>query len=56
MQGVVKLDVSLAAHEEHLKYRWRQFQATRAAIVQNEGSLEEFSKACGACGGGAGVE
>ncbi|GAB4816312.1 hypothetical protein N2152v2_003358 [Parachlorella kessleri] len=41
---LVASDENLAGHEEHLKYRYQQFLATKDAIDQNEGGLLEFSK------------
>ena len=43
-QDLVASDENLAGHEEHLKYRYQQFLATKDAIDQNEGGLLEFSK------------
>ena len=52
-QDLVASDENLAGHEEHLKYRYQQFLATKDAIDQNEGGLLEFSKvwkgALGSC-------
>ena len=43
-QGVAKVDEQLLAHEEHLRYRFAQYQRTKAAIEQKEGSLQNFAK------------
>ena len=42
-QDVVRLDPDLAPHADHLKYRWRRFLETKAAIEAAEGSLANFA-------------
>ena len=44
MQDVAVADEDLLAHEEHLKYRYRQFLQTKEALEKAEGSLTEFAK------------
>ena len=47
------MDPNMAAHEEHMRYRWKQYKGTREAILANEGSVEAFAesyKKCGAAG------
>lgn len=44
VQDIVRSDDNLAGHEEHLKYRYSQFLATKDSIEKNEGSLAEFAK------------
>lgn len=38
------LDSNLAAHEDHLQYRYDLYLKTKEAIEKAEGSLEEFAK------------
>lgn len=45
-QAIIDIDPNLAAHEEHLRYRWNQYTSTLASIEQNEGSLANFAKGC----------
>ncbi|EFN60069.1 hypothetical protein CHLNCDRAFT_33566 [Chlorella variabilis] len=44
--AIIDIDPNLAAHEEHLRYRWNQYTSTLASIEQNEGSLANFAKGC----------
>ena len=44
LQDVAAVDEDLLAHEEHLKYRYRQFQQTKEALEKAEGSLTDFAK------------
>ncbi len=44
MQDVAAVDEDLLAHEEHLKYRYRQFLQTKEALEKAEGSLTDFAK------------
>ncbi|CAL5219263.1 g1061 [Coccomyxa viridis] len=41
---VAAVDEDLLAHEEHLKYRYRQFLQTKEALEKAEGSLTDFAK------------
>jgi hypothetical protein len=43
-QGLYSIDPQLAAHKDHLDYRWGQYQAVRSAIIKAHGSLEEFAR------------
>jgi hypothetical protein len=43
-QDVANIDEDLLAHEEHLKYRYKQFLQTKEALEKAEGSLTEFAK------------
>jgi hypothetical protein len=43
-QDVADIDEDLLAHEEHLKYRYKQFLQTKKALEDAEGSLKEFAK------------
>ena len=47
MQGFVAGDPQLVAHEDHLRYRYAQYGATREAIEAAEGSLAAFAKVRG---------
>jgi len=40
---ILKHDPVLAAHEEHLKYRWDQYLRTKESITSNEGGLASFA-------------
>ena len=44
VQDVAVVDEDLLAHEEHLKYRYRQFLQTKDALEKAEGSLADFAK------------
>ena len=44
MQGVTIVDEDLLAHEEHLKYRYKQFLDTKEALEKAEGSIADFAK------------
>ena len=50
----MRLDPDLAPHAEHLKYRWRRFLETKAAIEAAEGSLANFALVGGSWAGGEG--
>jgi hypothetical protein len=41
--GVLDVDSQLAAHKEHLLYRFEQFNAKKEAFDKYEGGLEEFA-------------
>ena len=43
---ILRVDPDLVAHEEHLRYRFSQYTATRAAIERAEGGLAQFALAC----------
>jgi hypothetical protein len=42
--GVIEVDPMLAAHQIHLRYRYREFVKRKAEIEKVEGSLENFAK------------
>lgn len=42
--GVVEVDPMLAAHQNHLRYRMREFMNRKMDIEKVEGSLEDFAK------------
>ncbi|GBF90721.1 1,4-alpha-glucan-branching enzyme [Raphidocelis subcapitata] len=42
--GLYRVDPDLRAYSGHLDYRWGQYEAAKAEITGNEGSLEEFAK------------
>lgn len=42
--GVVEVDPMLASHQNHLRYRVREFMKRKAEIEKVEGSLEEFAR------------
>ena len=44
MQDVAIVDEDLLAHEEHLKYRYKQFLDTKEALEKAEGSIADFAK------------
>ena len=44
MQDVTIVDEDLLAHEEHLKYRYKQFLDTKEALEKAEGSIADFAK------------
>ena len=44
MQDVTTVDEELLAHEEHLKYRYKQFLDTKEALEKAEGSIADFAK------------
>ena len=44
MQDVAIVDEDLLAHEEHLKYRYKQFLATKETLEKAEGSIADFAK------------
>ena len=44
MQDVAIVDEDLLAHEEHLKYRYKQFLDTKEALEKAEGSIANFAK------------
>ena len=43
-QGVLAVDGQLAAHEGHLRYRLTQYQETKQAIEDVEGSVADFAR------------
>lgn len=44
MQDVSTIDEDLLAHEEHLKYRYKQYLDTKEALEKAEGSIADFAK------------
>lgn len=42
--GVVEVDPMLAPHQNHLRYRYREFLKRKMEIEKVEGSLENFAK------------
>ena len=44
LQDVAIVDEDLLAHEEHLKYRYKQFLDTKEALEKAEGSIADFAK------------
>ena len=42
--GVIEMDPMLAGHQNHLRYRVREFMKRKTEIEKVEGSLEEFAK------------
>lgn len=42
--GVVEVDPLLTAHQEHLRYRFREYEKRKTEIEKVEGSLENFAK------------
>lgn len=44
MQDVAIVDEDLLAHEEHLKYRYKQFLDAKEALEKAEGSIANFAK------------
>ena len=44
LQDIADVDPLFLEHEAHLKYRYKQFLDTKAAIEGAEGSLADFAK------------
>ena len=44
MQAVLDVDGQLRSHEPHLRYRLTQYQETKRAIEDVEGSVADFAR------------